>query len=317
MAEDLYSAVRAACVAQPEYLGGTAYTRTKIFCEHLMNAGLGIPGWMTIREIIGKGSSSDISRGVKDFRAEHAERLRRRSVDADLPGMPPQLADGFAKVWDLAMQYARAELADREQRLTAAMDEAALKVAQAETRVAEARSSADLDKARADGLNAALSQASLENARILESLENKNKEIAALKSAHTSEKNALQKELLEAQKQRDELRSSVAEIQRHALMQIESARQEFRTQINAATKAIQAKDAQLLQAKKTEYELLSRISQLASECDQLKGRITQISEAQSKSERTERLRRAKRPALAEKHPRDRKSWSVNHFGLEK
>lgn len=306
MAEDVYAAVRAACMNQPEYLGGTAYTKTKIFCQHLMKAGLGIPGWMTIREVIGKGSSSDISRGVKDFRAEHAEHLGRRSVDADLPGMPPQLADGFVKVWDLAMQYARAELAEREQALTAAMDDAVLKIAQAETRAADAKSAAELDKARADGLQAALHQASAESVRLHEMIDAKNAEISAMRSAHGVEKNEMQAELLAIQKRYDELRNSAAETQRHALLQIESARQEFRAQIEAANKTIQTKDAQLAQAKKVESELLDRINLLTSERDQLKGRIAQANEAESKLERAAGLRRAKRPILAEKIQRARR-----------
>jgi hypothetical protein len=97
--------IRAQCVAHPDFAGGTAYTRAKICCRVLTELGQAIPSWMAIREIIEKGSSNDISRGVKEFRTEHAEQLRQ--MGGAISGLPPQLAPLVRGFWEAAVAAAR------------------------------------------------------------------------------------------------------------------------------------------------------------------------------------------------------------------
>lgn len=99
--------VRAECEAQTGFVDSTAYNRTKICCRILTQHGEAIPSWMVVREIIGKGSSGDINRGIKDFRQDHAERLRQ--MDGVLPGVPEHLAPLVSAFWEAAVLAARNE----------------------------------------------------------------------------------------------------------------------------------------------------------------------------------------------------------------
>ena len=93
--------LRALCAAYPQYEPGSAYVRTKILCDVLTKLGESIPSWMVLREHIGKGSSNDIARGVKDFRAEHADLLQRME---GLPeGIPDKLAQPMQALWHAAL----------------------------------------------------------------------------------------------------------------------------------------------------------------------------------------------------------------------
>ncbi|MEM8515123.1 DNA repair exonuclease SbcCD ATPase subunit [Massilia sp. MP_M2] len=131
--------IRARCNAHPDFAGGTAYSRAKICCRVLTELGQAIPSWMVIREIIEKGSSNDISRGVKEFRAEHAEQLRQ--MGGAIAGLPPQLAPLVRGFWEAAVAAAR-ELHAKD------VTECQAKVDAAETRAALADQEAE--RARAD-----------------------------------------------------------------------------------------------------------------------------------------------------------------------
>lgn len=98
---------RAECEAQPGFAAGNAHSRTKVCCRVLTQAGEAVPSWMVVREIIGKGSSGDISRGIKDFRDEHAKRLQQ--MDGIVPGLPTHLAPLVTGLWESAVAAARAE----------------------------------------------------------------------------------------------------------------------------------------------------------------------------------------------------------------
>ena len=91
--------LRALCAQHAQYEAGSAYTRTKVLCEVLTKLGEPIPSWMVLREHIGKGSSGDINRGVKDFRSEHAELLQR--MDGLPEGIPGRLAQPMRLLWQL------------------------------------------------------------------------------------------------------------------------------------------------------------------------------------------------------------------------
>lgn len=97
-------ALRARCEADPAYADGSAFERTKVVCRVLTEEGQPIPGWMPIRDIISKGSATDINRGIKAFREEHAAMLRTmRGGDVV---MPEALARRFADLWKDALTEA-------------------------------------------------------------------------------------------------------------------------------------------------------------------------------------------------------------------
>lgn len=129
-------AIRAECLKHPKYESGTAYERTKICCQVLTEKAEPIPSWIAIREVIGKGSSTDINRGVKAFRREHADVLKQ--MQGVTPGVPEALAPHIRGLWEAAVGAARSEFAANvtfwEQQLeqaTAQADEAMQKLSEA------------------------------------------------------------------------------------------------------------------------------------------------------------------------------------------
>lgn len=129
-------AIRAECAKHPMYEPGTAYERTKICCQVLTEKAEPIPSWIAIRELIGKGSSTDINRGVKDFRREHAEVLKQ--MQGVTPGVPEVLAPYIRGLWEAAIGAARSEFAanvtwweEQLEQATAQADEAMQKLSEA------------------------------------------------------------------------------------------------------------------------------------------------------------------------------------------
>lgn len=99
--------------ANPAFDAGSAYVRTKLYCEAITLAGMKIPYWGAIREEIGKGSATDINRGIRDFRAEHAAMLATRPTVP--PDVPESLAEPLLALWQVALAEAT-EIFDEERR---------------------------------------------------------------------------------------------------------------------------------------------------------------------------------------------------------
>lgn len=116
--------------ANPAFDAGSAYVRTKLYCEAITLAGLKIPYWGAIREEIGKGSATDINRGIRDFRSEHAAKLATRPTVP--PDVPESLAEPLLALWRVALAEAAATF-DEERRSWLADIEQAEAAAQAAT----------------------------------------------------------------------------------------------------------------------------------------------------------------------------------------
>jgi phage shock protein A len=102
-----HAVIRSRCAANPNFEKGTAYDRTKICCEVLLEDAQAIPSWLVIREIILKGSAQDIRRGMETFRREHGARLRK--MQGVTPGVPEGLAPHVRGLWEAAVAAAREE----------------------------------------------------------------------------------------------------------------------------------------------------------------------------------------------------------------
>jgi hypothetical protein len=99
--------VREKCAVHPNYLIERAYGRTQICCAVMIMLGYPIPNWKVIKDVITKGSASDINRGIRDFRAEHVRAVKRpTNVTLDDLKMFPE---EFSTIWSLALLVARAE----------------------------------------------------------------------------------------------------------------------------------------------------------------------------------------------------------------
>jgi DNA repair exonuclease SbcCD ATPase subunit len=132
-----YAVVRSRCAVNPNYEKGTAYDRTMICCEILLEDGQAIPSWMVIREIIGKGSAQDIRRGVQNFRREHGERLRK--MQGVTPGVPESLAPHVRGLWEAAVAAARAEFDTNVQQWQQRIEQATIAAEQSGRALSEAQ----------------------------------------------------------------------------------------------------------------------------------------------------------------------------------
>jgi hypothetical protein len=101
------------CRAHPLFNESNAYNRTVICCTAMVELGVAIPGWEAIRQIIGKGSATDIAKGVVAARALLAERLDSRK---SLPeGYPSDFLEQVEAIWVIAQRHAdQAFAADRD-----------------------------------------------------------------------------------------------------------------------------------------------------------------------------------------------------------
>ncbi len=216
--------LRALCAQHAQYEAGSAYTRTKVLCDVLTKLGEPIPSWMVLREHIGKGSSGDINRGVKDFRSEHAELLQR--MDGLPEGIPGRLAQPMQLLWQVALDEATAAFDQQRQDFEAQQAEAERIVADALQERDTMGSNLAVATERVAGL-----QATLEQER-----ERANTERAAREQAERM----AEKHIADLTQQRDdmtkaveantaELRTLTARLEderRRSLMQIEQARQQ-------------------------------------------------------------------------------------------
>lgn len=253
--------VRAECEAQPGFDGGTAYTRTKVCCRILMQHGEAIPSWMVIRDIIGKGSSGDINRGIKDFRQEHAERLRR--MDGALPGIPEHLAPLVSSLWEAAVAAARAEFDTKSQGWQVQIEQAEARADQAAQQLADAETLIERQRGQIEALDTKV--ATLEAQVRTEQAARQQAE--RLFEQHTAEMSA-QRDKLEAA-----LRENQTEMQK-ALERFDGERRYSMLQIDEArTKAANDVAAVRSQAQREKSALELEVARLSQTVADLRSKV--------------------------------------------
>lgn len=235
--------LRALCAAYPQYEPGSAYVRTKILCDVLTKLGESIPSWMVLRGHIGKGSSNDINRGVKDFRAEHADLLQRME---GLPeGIPDKLAQPMQALWHAALTEATAVFEDQREKYEAQQAEAerivfdtllerdslAASLELTSEKLASAQLALAQEKERANSERAAREQAEHMAEKHIADLTQQRDDMTRVVEANTAELRTLTARL---------------EDERHrSLMQIEQARQQVELARQQAYRESEQKMAKL------------------------------------------------------------------------
>lgn len=304
--------LRALCSQYPLYEAGSAYTRTKILCDVLTKLGEPIPSWMVLREHIGKGSSGDINRGVKDYRSEHAELLQR--MDGLPEGIPGKLAQPMQLLWQVALDEATAAFDQQRQDFEAQQAEAERIVANALQERDTMGSNLAVATEKAAGLQAALEQ----------ERERANTEHAAREQAERM----AERHIADLTQQRDdmtkaveantaELRTLTARLEderRRSLMQIEQARQQVELARQQAYRESEQKMAKMetqlrgeLASQNLEYFRLQK------HCGDLESRNAKLSELVKKDARPAPAEAAKRkPALKAAPGRMRRLKGKNH-----
>lgn len=287
--------------------------RTKILCDVLTKLGESIPSWMVLREHIGKGSSNDINRGVKDFRGEHAELLQRME---GLPeGIPEKLAQPMQALWHAALTEATAAFDQQRQEFDAQQAEAerivsgallerdnlATSLALTSEKLASAQLALAQEKERANAERAAREQAEHMAEKHIADLTQQRDDMTRAVEANTAELRTLTARL------EDERRRS--------LMQIEQARQQVELARQQAYREGEQKLAKL------ETQLRSEIADKTLEifrwqkrCSDLEERNAKLAEQAKKDVRAAPAVVAKRkPALKSAPGRMRRLKGKNHL----
>ena len=304
--------LRALCSQSPLYEAGSAYTRTKILCDVLTKLGEPIPSWMVLREHIGKGSSGDINRGVKDYRSEHAELLQR--MDGLPEGIPGKLAQPMQLLWQVALDEATAAFDQQRQNFEAQQAEAERIVADALQERDTMGSNLAVATEKVAGL-----QATLEQER-----ERANTERAAREQAERM----AEKHIADLTQQRDgmtkaveantaELRTLTARLEderRRSLMQIEQARQQVELARQQAYRESEQKMAKMEAQLRGELASQSlEYFRLQKHCGDLESRNVKLSELVKKDARPAPAVAAKRkPTLKAAPGRMRRLKGKNH-----
>ena len=237
--------IRGECRQVPGFDGGTAFDRTKIACDVLVKRGEAIPSWERLREIIERGSSGDISKGVRAYRAEHAEMLSKLGGAGQ--GVPQALGQAFRQLWEQALTTARQEF-------VAATDQVQARLTEAEANTASAVAETARLESRVRELLAQLEAAAAAQDALRVQVE-------AERAAKEQAERMFEKNAAEIAAQRDELRDALIAAQedwrksldrldaerRHAMLQIEEARTKAQREVETVRQAAQRarEDAEL------------------------------------------------------------------------
>jgi chromosome segregation ATPase len=255
----------------------------------MTEAGIQVPGWATLRDVIERGSATDINKGIKDYREELGQLLRL--VGGGALSMPPALARQVESLWVEAVAAARDGLKDDVAAWTMQLEAAQGAVQAALAERDGARSTAMERMAEIERLKGELATAHARTEAEKEARE----QLAALYERQTQDMHLQQERLelmtREAAQEREAALKRLEGAQQHALMQIEEARSQ-------AKRDLAALQAQGQREKSTlEMDLARTKAQLAEERT---GRARAEQEASVASnlnaELRDRLARAERQA---------------------
>lgn len=221
--------IKAILMAASDWNGLTAYEMTKRCCSELTKGGERLPSWMSIRDIIGKGSANDINRGKEDFRREHGDTLRK--MNGFLNGVPETLAPHILGFWSAAITLVREEFDAKVEDWQSQIEHAGVAVAKAEEERDQATNYAETLLAKIIGLQ-----------EVNLTLQGR---VEAEQAGREQAERMSESNRLELAAQRDELRSALAKsqeefsaaitrlegVERHALLEIERARTEAQNKI--------------------------------------------------------------------------------------
>ena len=104
----------------PHWDGMSAYDRALACCRLLSQYGQPIPGWMQLRQWIGKGSANDIHRAKQDFLQGQQPNLEAAKTESLPPALTGTLDAWWQQVRQAAADEFAAQTADWQQQLVEA-----------------------------------------------------------------------------------------------------------------------------------------------------------------------------------------------------
>lgn len=208
----------------PGWATMSAYARTKLLCRALARQGVKIPGWMAIRDLIEKGSATDINRAKRDHAEEQGKELSEADVLA--AGLPEVLAKPMRDVYQAAVAYVESSYANRVAEWRFQLDRAGEHVAQAEAAQMASQDERNRLKAQVEGLQGQLGVVS-------EQLNAERASSAEARRIYEDSQTLLQEQLArrdeESKQFRAEMESAVTRlegVEAHSLREVDRARTE-------------------------------------------------------------------------------------------
>lgn len=238
----------------PDWPDLSAYERTKRYCDVCVRMGEKVPSWTVIREIIGKGSASDINRAKADWRAEHAQAIAERER---VGALPRGLTGPMEGLWREAVKAAEAlfaeERADLEDAVAHARAEAETAKAQAslaETRALEFEQDAHEASIARDAVSA---QLETERSARAQAERMAQAQVADLVAARDAVAAALERSQAET---RDAL-TRLEGVEAHMLREIDRVRTESERRIaKAESESKRAQDDAILKVARAERQAM-------------------------------------------------------------
>lgn len=293
-------AIRQESRKDPAFEGGNAFTRTLIACGVLTRLGEALPSWITLREIIEKGSSGDINRGKTEFRRLHAEELKRLNAVPD--GIPEVLVPVIGRLWSLAVDQATEALVQREEISNERVRKAMAEAVAAQEAAEAARGERDVARAAVEAQKTTLATlaGSLDTERSARAVA----EAAAAKAQADAAKQ--HEELVGVvENSRAELRAAVARLEgaeKHAIREIDRARSEAQRDVDELKKHLAIEQSASRKHENESNSLRDALSRTTKQVQQLEQELAVASALLASA----KMSRSGRAAKAIKSPPFRK-----------
>ena len=193
-----------------------------------------IPGWETIRDVIGRGSASTINNARKAYLENQARQLR---AAAEIPGVPEGIQEAMRSLWESAVATAKKA---HESELLVVSNERDLLNSKVETLVAERldlQTSIDEIKGQRSDLARSLAASESANEKLQSDFRDISQQNAQLAIELEKVQQLRQEEKQALQTQIDKITASFEGLEKHALKEIDRARTEAKKSVEAAEAA--------------------------------------------------------------------------------
>ena len=208
----------------PHWNEMSAYERAQACCQLLSQKGQPIPGWMQLRQWIGKGSANDIHRAKQDFLQGDQPSVAAAKAD----GLPPALTGTLDAWWQQLRQTAADEFAEQTVQWQQQLDDAAARCVEYQQQIQAHQAQIAQQQQQIDALQAQLHASEHSQREAEDGQLRAESSLQALQLAFGT----WQAE--QAQQQRDVWQAAIEQLsglQDFATSQIEQARQQAQSQI--------------------------------------------------------------------------------------
>lgn len=214
-----------------------ASERTLVCCRELTRCGYTIPGWSTLREIIVKGSGTDISKAKAAYQLELAEQVstaEAESVGLDLD-LPASISGLFEDLWRKAVHESGLAFAARKVEIKREVDQLRLEMEQERTIAQQAVEQSNKLSVDVQLLKQQLQDAQRQSTILRAEKEQTEKLVSEAHLAVRYQTERADQITTNAQAEIKEALERLEGVENHSLREIERARHEAKTLIDEGT----------------------------------------------------------------------------------